>query len=179
MATILPADLGYRELARIFRAPRCYAPDHVVAVLASVVGTPRLALLVDIDSLERSALARVDRVMQLALTALARVGVGVFLAARYERERARALQLAIPHCRNVVRSAPLALPIVRAIAGHDVPLIALSNDPSLFDQLTERDRGLALGRPELARGNVTALADTSVRASLWWLHEERARALAS
>jgi hypothetical protein len=179
MATIFPADLTHTELARIFRAPRCYAPDHVTAILHGVVAARDLALLVDVDALERSALARVDRVMQFAFAALSRVRVNVFFAARYERERSLVLQRAIPGARYVNRSAALALPVVRDTVAASGPMIMLSDDPPVFDALPAKDRGLALGRPELARANITALADTSVRATLWWLYEERARALAS
>ena len=179
MASILPTDVSGLELARIFRSPRCYAPDHVTAILHSVLQAPALALLVDVDSLERSALARVDRVMQIALAALSSVEVSVYLTARYERERSLVLQRSIPRSTCIVRAAPLAMPIIRATLAPDVPLIALSDDPAVFALLADRDRGLALGRPELSRGNVTALADVSVRATLWWLHEERARAIAS
>jgi hypothetical protein len=179
MATLFPADLTHVELSRIFRMPRCYAPEYVTAALHDLVAARDLALLVDVDALERSALARIDRVMQLAFGALANVNVTVFLAARYERERCGALQRAIPGSKYIVRSAPLAMPIVRSELPSHIPLVALSDDPPLFDLLGEKDRGLALGRPELVRPNIVALADMSVRATLWWLHEERARALAS
>jgi hypothetical protein len=176
MVMNLPAGA---ELARLFRSPRSYAPELVTKNLQSIVDSPELALLVDVDALERSALARIDRVMQLALSALARVRVSIFLAARYERERAAALQRHISETRFLVHAAPLALPLVRAEMPSGTPLIALSDDPPLFELLAERDRGLALGRPELARTNVISIADTAVRATLWWLHEERVRALAS
>jgi hypothetical protein len=179
MATIFPADLTHSELARIFRAPRCYAPDHVIALLQPIVDVRELALLIDVDALERSALARIDRVMQFAFTALSRVATKVFFAARYERERSLVLQRAIPDSRFASRSAALALPLIRENVASSCPLIVLSDDPPVFDALPPKDRGLALGRPELARANITALADTSVRATLWWLFEERARALAS
>lgn len=179
MATFLPAEFSQVELARIFRAPRCYAPDHVTAVLTSILDAPHIALLLDVDALERSALARVDRVMQIALAALSRVDVAIYLAARHERERALVLQRSIPRCTYVVRSAALALPVVRSTRAAETPLVAISDDPAVFGLITQRDRGLALGRPELARANVTSIADTSVRATLWWLHEERARAVAS
>ena len=177
MATILPADLTHSELARIFRAPRCYAPDHVIAVLQPMIEMREVALLVDVDALERSALARVDRVMQFAFRALSQVGVTPFFAARYERERSLGLHHAIEGSRFVNRSAALALPLVRDSSSSAV--VAVSDDPPLFDALQAADRGLALGRPELARANITAIADTSVRATLWWLYEERARARAS
>jgi len=179
MATIFPADLTHSELSRIFRSPRSYAPNPVMVTLAGIVDSPALALLLDVDALERSALARIDRVMQLALSALAQLRVSVFLAARYERERAAALQRHIRDALYVVRPAPLAVTQVRSAVPVGTPILALSDDPPLFEMLAERDRGLALGRPELVRANVVSLADTSVRATLWWLYEERGRALAS
>jgi len=63
-------------------------------VLRDVAGAPQLALVLDIDALERSARARVDRVMLLALAALGRARVELVLAARTEHERALLLQRA-------------------------------------------------------------------------------------
>lgn len=178
MAT-LPAYVSTLELSRLFRRARCYAPDHVTAMLSGLLDARNLALLVDVDALERTTFARVDRVLQLVCTALARLDVSMYLAGPRERERALALQRALPRCTYIVRSAAMAIPFVRATLASHTPLIALSDSVTLFDLLTERDRGLAIGRPELARGNVTAVADTSVRATLWWLYEARARALSS
>jgi hypothetical protein len=148
-------------------------------MLGGILAERALGLLVDVDALERSALARVDRVMQIALSALARTGVTICLAARYERERALVLQRALVGSMFITRAAPLAIPLARATLPPETPLIVLSDDPPAFELLLERDRGLALGRPELVCANITIVGDASVRAALWWLYEERGRAIAS
>lgn len=158
--------------AGAFRHARCYAPETVMAVLRDVIAAPELALLVDIDTLERSALAKVDRVMSLALDALARAGVDVILSARYERARTALVE-------SVVRGSRSLDARVIDVRGRAclpaTPVIAISDDPAVFAALGIYDRGIALGRPELATANVVAAADTSVRATLWWLLEARTR----
>jgi hypothetical protein len=154
-----------------FRNPRYYAPEPVLDVLRGIVGAPELALIVDVDTLERSALAKVDRVMSLALTALARTGVHVILVARDEQDRAAMLRRVIagsvwmPKHTALVTELRLYLPGAR--------LIAISDDSHLLGGLSDGDRGIALGHPELASASVAVAGDTAVRATLWWLAEER------
>jgi hypothetical protein len=177
MVTLAPPPSSFDQLlqSRAFRYARCYAPEAVMSVLEDVVSTPVLALAVDDDALERSALARIDRVMLLALDALANADVHVVLVAREERARAAALQ-------SRIARAGLLDPgdgsVVTRLRVHrpDVRVIALSDDPALITELTGRDRGIALGRPELAGENVAAIGDMAVRATLWWLLVERLRA---
>lgn len=147
-----------------------FAPASVTNVLGPMSGEPRLALLVDVDALERSALARVDRVMLLALGALADAGVQIYLLARYERQRATLLQAGITGARC---AHPAAVPDL------DMPRIAITDDPTVLASLGELDRGVALGRPELACRTIASAGDSAVRALLWWLLEERTRALAA
>ena len=163
----------------MFPRPGRYTPEAARAMLEALVGAPGLALLIDVDALERSALARVDRVMQLALAALGTARTAIMLAARYERDRAATLQRSIPGARFLVRPAATAVPQIDAATPADTPVIALSDDPAVFDLLAPADRGLALGRPELARPTIASIGDASVRATVWWLYERRARAIAS
>lgn len=143
-------------------------------VLTPVSRSPYLTLVIDVDTLERSALARIDRVMLLALDGLARAGVQVVLAARHERDRAARLQLAIreARCLNVGDGA-----VTEQLREHDgeTSVIMVSGDPSLFVGLTACDRGVALGRHELVSSTIAAASDGSVRATLWWLLEARLR----
>lgn len=176
MAT-LPSDRTRLELAPERNARSC-APHLVATLLESVLAEWDLALVLDVDALERSAFARIDRIMQFSLVALSRTRVTIYLAARDERQRALIVQRSIPGARFMTRSASQSIPVIRASAG-DSSLLAISDDPEVFATLRARDRGLALGRPELSRGNVKALADSAVRATLWWLYEARAQALAS
>jgi hypothetical protein len=150
--------------AGAFRHARCYAPEPVMTLLADVVAVPGLALVLDVDTLERSALAKFDRVMSLALGALRRAGVDVILTARYECARAAFIEHAVPGSRRINVSE-------RALPASTI--VAISDDPVLFAALTDVDRGIALGRPELARPNVVAAGDASVRATLWWMLEAR------
>lgn len=153
---------------RASRTVRCYAPPTVVDVLGAVSSAAQLVLALDVDALERSALARVDRVMLLALDALAETGATVALVARQELTRAAAIAR---HLRGTLCIDPDAL----SDAFPRVPIVAISDEPAVFAGLRAVDRGLALGRPELASPQVCSIADTSVRATLWWLADERRR----
>jgi hypothetical protein len=160
--------------AGAFRHARCYAPALVMEVLRSAATAPALSLVIDVDALERSALAKVDRVMVLALQALSRTGVQIVLVANSEQDRAARLQHAIVgswcarfHRHELVTQLRRARPATRAIA--------ITDDPDLLASLDETDRGIALGRPELVRANIAVAGDTAIRATLWWLLEERAR----
>lgn len=161
-----PALSGFTRLAR------CYAPDRVTAVLVNVATADELALVVDVDTLERSALAKIDRVMVLALDALAQSGVRVILTAQVEHERAALLQRAITAA--TVMGDDLALPQLRKVEPN-LRVIVLSDAPAWFERLGVHDCGIALGRPELVRANVASAGDTEIRATLWWLlaHRER------
>jgi hypothetical protein len=138
-------------------------------VLRAAATAPALSLVVDVDALERSALARVDQVMVLALQALSWARVQVVLVADYEQGRAARLQLAIAGwcCRKQEVVSELQQP---------TRVIAISDDPDLLASLRETDAGIALGRPELVRANIAVAGETAIRATLWWLLEERIRA---
>jgi hypothetical protein len=168
-----PSRPSNPALPRFTRLARCYAPDRVTAVLVDVATAPQLALVVDVDTLERSALAKVDRVMILALDALAQTGVRVILTASTELERATLLQRCIAAA--TVMGDDLALPQLRK-AYPDLRMIVLSESPAWLERVGPRDCGIALGRPELVRANVASAGDTEIRATLWWLlaHRERA-----
>lgn len=143
-----------------------------MAVTQGIAGARDLTLVLDVDALERSALAKIDRVMLLALDALSCAGVRVVLAARDERERAVRLQ-------RRLRGSTYVDPRALSFAGLPAPLLVVSDDPALLAMLEPDDRGIALGRPELASRQIAPAGDTSVRATLWWLLDERTRATAS
>ena len=156
---------------RAFRHAHCYASATVMELLRDVVGTPALGLVVDIDALERSTLARVDRVMLLALGLLAQTGVQVVLVARHARARAVLIQRAIGTA--LLRDPVDAIAYIRA-RRPDAPVVAISDDPDLLGALCNGDRGIALGRPELADVHIASTGDNNVRAMFWWLVHERA-----
>jgi hypothetical protein len=162
---------------RVFRHARCYAPEPVMNVLRDVAGAPQLALVLDIDALERSARARVDRVMLLALAALGRARVELVLAARTEHERALLLQRMLPGALWFSAGATLRSQLAEKLPG--APVIAITDAPELIHMLAPHDRGVALGRPELAHDNVVTIGDTGVRAMLWALLDERWQAIFS
>jgi hypothetical protein len=173
MATIESCQYSFEGIlrARAFRNARCYAPESVIAVLRDVITAPDLELVIDVDTLERSALARIDRMMLLALDSLSRSGVHIVLFARYERRRADLLQEAIrgASCMGPNAEGRVRLP-------RTGPILLVSDDPALLAQVGDDDRGIALGRPELVRANIAAVGDTSVRATLWWMLEARTTA---
>lgn len=167
MATIQSAHYAVDRIldARMFRNARCYAPDAVVAVLRDVVAVPELALIVDVDALERSARARIDRVMIVALELLARDGVQIVFVARQQQDRAAVLQRSVPGSFCAPSSESVVAQVRRQHPA--CRFIAISDDPSLLAGLTSEDRGMVLGSPELAG---------AIRASLWWLLDARTRA---
>jgi hypothetical protein len=138
---------------------RFYAPQHLTRQLQSLATSDRLALIIDVDALDRSTFARGDRVMTLALDALARVSVQVVLASR--SDRAVVLQRSVP--------SAWCLPTTRVVAEtreqlRGARLLAVSDDLELLATLGSDDRGIALTTGEL-----------SVRAVLWWLVDLRAK----
>lgn len=164
-------------LSRVFRHAHYYAPESVMDALDDVICASDVSLLVDVDMLERSAFARVDGVMMLALDALAHAGVRVVLVTRAQRERVALLQQRILGARC---AAPDDDPITNVRAERPAGLvIVLSDSVQLLAGLASRDRGVVLGRPELVRANVVSTGDTAVRATLWWMLEERRRGLAA
>src|SRR6185503_6876417 len=75
---------------------RFYAPEHVTRQLRSIATSDRLALIVDVDALDRSTFARGDRVMTLALEALTHVRVQIVFVSKGAIDRAAALQRSVP-----------------------------------------------------------------------------------
>jgi hypothetical protein len=180
METIESRRTSFEQLVqiRVFRHARWYAPAAVTAELDHIVGAPEVALVVDLDALERSPLARIDRVMLLALDALGHAGLHVVLAAKRAVDRAVALQPRVRGATVLDRNDGSIVVRLR-VQRPDVRVIALTDDPELIAELGELDRGIALGRPELAGEHVVAAGDTAVRATLWWLLFERLRAEAA
>lgn len=160
-----------------FRHAHRYAPPAVTSVVDDALDAPDVALVVDIDTLDRSALARLDRVMLLALQGLARARVTLGLVARHDRARAALTERAVAQSVVIERHRFDDWLAVRRARG--ARTILLTDDPALLACLRDGDRGLALGRPELANTHIAPLGDTAVRATLWWMLETRSRASAA
>ena len=146
-----------------FRAnARFYAPSQVTRQLRALACVPSLALVLDVDALERSVLARVDRVMALALAALSNTNVQIVVIAREHRERARQLHLAVAGSWCLAHHD-----VVAHVRGQmpGAPLVVISDEPRLLASLGDEDRGIELSSDE----------DAGVRAMLWWLVDARAR----
>lgn len=160
---------------RVFRSnARFYAPAHVVELLGDIASVEHLALVVDVDALEGSAFAKVERVMVLALDALTYAKVQVVLVSRHQPDRAAILHRGIP--RSWCLDDVAALAQVRARIP-DVRLIVISDNRGLLESLGDRDRGIALGTDDVfARANIATTGDISIRAALWWLVDARSRA---
>lgn len=145
-----------------FRAnARFYAPCQVTRQLRALACAPSLALVVDVDALERSVLARVDRVMALALDALAHTNVQIVLVARAQQERAQALHRAVTGSWCLEAADVLAHVRDRMPSA---PLIVVSDEPHMRANLGDDDRAIDLSDEEVG-----------VRATLWWLVDARAR----
>ena len=154
---------------------RVYTSATAMALLRDVAREPGLALVVDVDALERSRLARIDQVMRLALGALQDAGTAIVLLAWDAGDRADQLHRAIPGSIRLAHTVPNAtLEHVRG-ALPTSPLVCLSDSRPLLDDLSDRDRGLALGSTLPGRGNVIHTSDLAVRATLWWLVDRRCR----
>jgi len=155
---------------------RLYVPDDVTAVLVDAVAAPRIATIIDIDALERSKLARLDRVMRLALDALSHLDVHIVLFDRHDRERAARVHRDVPAAWCSGAGAPRGC-LVEARARHPGwPLIAISDDPELFAALDDRDRGIALGPAGPRTRGTIAPGDINIRAALWWMVDLRYKA---
>lgn len=178
----LPAEHWPSRIPRpvaphVFRTnARIYASERVIALLTEVATHARLAILVDVDALERSALARVDRVILLALDALCQLNVQIVLLARAERERAQRMRDRLPlaWCDEHTDARQTTVR-VRERMPH-VPLIGISDDPALLGELTERDRGILLGDGVRASATIATTSALHVRAALWWIVDVRWKA---
>jgi hypothetical protein len=156
---------------------RLYASAYVMELLDDLSRKPRVAVFVDVDALERSALARIDRVMVLALNGLCQVNVQVVLVARGEHQRAARLQREIFQSWWLKHSMPQRVLAQVRDRLPGVPLLAISDDPLLLAQLSKDDRGIGLGA-NITRGssNIAVSSDLNVRAALWWLVDIRSKA---
>ena len=147
---------------------RFYAPEHLTRQLQALVSVEDLAMIVDIDALDRSTFARRDRVMMLALDALSHARVEIILASRGV-DRADTLRRGIPRARCV--QTDRALLEIRERAP-ETRVIAVTDDRQLLEALGPNDRGMTFTRASAA--NVVVVGEISVRAVLWWLVGERA-----
>ena len=161
--------------AAVRRGARYYAPDPIPTMLTELASAPLLGLVIDVDALEHSALARVDRVMLLAFGELGRSGIRLVLAARHETARARSIQRSLTIVPLLADAAATTLVTTRAhLPG--ARLLVMSDSPTMLAGLTGADRALVLGRPELSSPTVFPIGDSSVRAALWFLSHARAKA---
>jgi hypothetical protein len=144
---------------------RVYTSAAVRELIAEAADDPALAVCVDVDALERSRLARVDRVMRLALAALLDAGITVALVARDARPRAEQLHAALPGSIDLEALAP------------GTPCLWLTDDRSRLARLARTDCAIALGDRLHARPNIAPSNDLGVRAALWWLVDCRTRSL--
>ena len=120
---------------------RFYAPEHLTRQLRSIATADSLALIVDVDALDRSTFARGDRVMTLALDALSHVRVQIVFVSRGATDRAVALQRSVPRswCFETERAVS---EIREQMPG--LRLITVSDDLELLTTLGSDDRGIAL-----------------------------------
>ena len=144
-------ELAFRTKARFYASPMVTKP------LQPIAGAATLALLVDVDVLEKRT--PLDRVMLLALQALARTQVNVLLVSHDEQIRLGLMR----------RGVPLAW------LSADVPRRALTH-------LRSRDRGVRIVAMTASGDNIephdcwidlrsTSIAET--RAAVWWLVHTR------
>jgi hypothetical protein len=162
------------ESTRTFRNnARFYAPVHLTKQLGFVACAPTLALVVDVDALQRSALAT-ERVMLLALEALSYVNVQVVVVSRDHQERAQLLHHAVARSWCLERADALAC-VRDRIPG--VRMVVITDEPRLLAELSDDDRGIRMSCDEDAVStNVLVAGDIEVRAALWWLVDARTKA---
>jgi hypothetical protein len=125
---------------------RRYAPEAVKARWRALARSERLGVVIDVDALDGSIAARIDRVMMLALRSLADAGVTVAFAGLAEYGRSARLAREVPNA--------LATPTVAELRDRapDVDWLIVGDDPTLLAEAG------------------------AVRAALWWLLAERTRA---
>lgn len=150
-----------------------YVPSALIELLDDIAIQPELVVVVDVDALERSTLARIDRVMLLALDALFQVNVQIVLLVKHQRQRTAILHPWIPRAKLIAYDDPaLALAELRDSA--PAALLAISDDLDVLACLDERDRGIALGTDiDTAHPNIAIASDSHIRAALWWLVDAR------
>jgi hypothetical protein len=141
---------------------RFYTPGEIAELLYGIASERDLTLVIDVDALERTQLARIESVMLLALDELERTGVEILLLAR----RGSPFRM-----RRFVQLHKDAEAVLRARRS---AVLLVSDRRELFEALGPRDCGLAL-RLCLARANVAAADEAVIRAALWWLADARAR----
>jgi hypothetical protein len=144
-------ELAFRTKARF------YTSSAVIEHLGPVTNAPTLAVLLDIDALERHS--PVDRVTLLALHALARADVHIRLISHDEQTRLSLLRRGIPLAWISADRPRHLIPHVRQHV-RGAQIIAFAHEGDLVPHLAPEDRG------------VDVSAD-KIRAVLWWLVHSR------
>jgi hypothetical protein len=152
-------------------------PDPVASALSDLVTASEVAVIVDVDALERSRYARIDDEMLLTLDALMRARIQVALLSGIGWERARWLHHRLPESWHFEGMVPMfAIADVRTrIPG--VRIIAATDQEAICTALAAPDRGLLLSAAALLSipSNSRMIGDVGLRAALWWLVDERTR----
>lgn len=144
-------ELAFRTKARF------YAPPMVTDPLQPIAGAATLALLVDVDVLEKRT--QLDRVMLLALQALARTQVQVLLVSHDEQIRLGLLRRGVPLTWLSADAPRRAVTQLRS-RDRSMRIVAMTGSP---ENLDNQDCWLDL--------RSTSIAET--RAAVWWLVHTR------
>lgn len=154
-----------------------HVPDPVASTLSDIVTASEVAVLVDVDALERSQYARIGPLMLLALDALVNARIQVVLLSRTDPERARSLHQDLPGAWHFEGMEPMfAVADVRTrIPG--VRIVAATDQESICSALAAPDRALLLSAAAMLSipSNSAMIGDVGLGAALWWLVEERTR----
>jgi hypothetical protein len=143
--------------------PRGGAPSELTRLLAPVVTSPAVAVVIDIDAFERRRLI-FERPLLLVLDALAHARVQVVISSSREREPPIARCWCVGGGAGALATVRTRMPAVS--------VIAISDDPVMFDALVECDRGLSLVG-NLQVSHVVAAGELAIRAALWWVVRAR------
>lgn len=144
-------ELAFRTKARF------YASSMVTEPLQPIAGAATLALVVDVDALEQRT--QLDRVMLLALQALARTQVDVLLVSHDEQTRLGLMRRGVPLTWLAADVPRRAVTHLRS-RGRGVRIVAMTDSA---DNLGPQDCWIDL--------RSTSIAET--RAAVWWLVHTR------
>lgn len=144
-------ELAFRSKARF------HTSSALIEHLAALIDAPCLAVILDVDALQRRT--PVDRVTLLALQALLRSQVHVILTSHDEQTRLSLLRRGMPlSCLSADRLRHLVADVRQRLRG--VQLIAVADERDVIPLLLPHDRRVDVGTE-------------AVRAVLWWLVNSR------